>query len=317
MKIQFIIKPFSSQRKTHEFKEELIKFKKATKAKIKQAFTTPDGENNAQNLAKKAVEQEFDKIVFVGGDGLLNEGINGIMQATGELQPTRHPPASRDLIPPDFTIGIIPTGSGNNFAKELGIPKDIKTAFEIIKKGKTTLVDIGKVNNRYFINCFSVGFDAQINNIANHFKEKYAFLPKEESYLFAALLMIAAKLPNFEIKMKSKEISYQGKIILTAITNSQSYGGKFLVNPGAKIDDGIFNICIIEPVGKLRALFDLYKASQGTHIYLPEVKTFKFSSLLTITSPNFLPCEADGEILEPKREYKISIFPKTLRIFGP
>jgi YegS/Rv2252/BmrU family lipid kinase len=305
MKIQFIIKPFSSQKKTQEFQEELVKFKETTKVKIKQVFTTPDGENNAQNLAKKAIEQEFDKIVFVGGDGLLNEGVNGIMQATG------------GNFSPDFTIGIIPTGSGNNFAKELGIPKDIKTAFEIIKKGKTTLVDIGKVNDRYFINCFSVGFDAQINNIANHFKEKYAFLPKEESYFFAALLMIAAKLPNFEIKMKSKEINYQGKIILAAITNSQSYGGKFLVNPGAKINDGIFNICVIEPVGKLRALFDLYKASQGTHIYLPEVKTFRFSFPLTITSPRFLPCEADGEVLEPKKEYKIRIFPKTLRICVP
>jgi len=122
MKVAFIVKPPLKE----EYQREFLAFEREFKGEIKEEFTEKEGPNNAKNLAKKAVEESFERVVVVGGDGLLNETINGIAEATG------------GKIPQDFTLGIIPTGSGNNFAKALGIPKDIKKAFEIIyvKDGK-------------------------------------------------------------------------------------------------------------------------------------------------------------------------------------
>ena len=311
MKVAFIVKPPLKE----EYKREFLAFERKFKEEIKEEFTGKEGPNNAKNLAKKAVEEGFERIVVVGGDGLLNETINGIAEATG------------GKIPQDFTLGIIPTGSGNNFAKALGIPKDIKKAFEIIKKERTTLVDIGRVypvaensccgaNKRCFINCFSVGFDALVNKKANDLKEKHSFLPKDLSYLLAAIKEIIINIPNFEVRIEGDGISYKQRIILAAITNGPTYGAIFKVNPGASVNDGKLNLCLIESVGKLRAFYDIYRVIRGTHVGLPEFKFFKISSL-TISSSKPLPYEMDGEVLEPKREYKIKVLPRALNILTP
>jgi len=297
MKFFFIIKPPVK----NELEKEILEFKK--KFETKEEFTEKEGEKCAKNLAKKAIEEGFQRIIVVGGDGSINEVINGIMGARV------------NNFPSNFALGIIPAGAGNNFARELGI-KNIKEAFSIIKQNKIDLVDIGKVNDRYFINCFSVGFDALINKIANDIKTKYQFLPRNLSYLLAALGKIIIGIPNFQIQIKG-ETDYQNKVILAAITNSPSYGGIFKINPDALINDGKLNLCIIETVGKIRAFFDLYQVSRGSHTNLPEMKMLKFSFPLTISSPELLPYEVDGEVPEPEREYKVNVFPRILPILVP
>ena len=307
MKIKFIVKPILNKQKLKEYREEFLKFKEELQkreGKVEEVFTIAQGENNAQILAQKAIEEGFDRIVLVGGDGLLNEGVNGIIEGT------------QGKIPSDFVIGIIPTGTGNNLAKEIGIPKDIKKAFEIIKEEKTTSIDIGKVNDRYFANCVSFGFDAWINGIANLLKEKYQFLPKDISYLIAALKEIIVKIPLYEVELRGGEINLKDKVVLVAVTNGSSYGAIFKINPGADPADGLLNVCLIQAVGKLRALMDIQKVIKGTHTTLPEVKMFKTSSL-TISSPELLPYETDGEVLTPQKEYKISVFPQALKVLVP
>jgi len=272
--------------------------------KIEKEFTEKEGPKNAKNLAKRAIEEGFDRIIIVGGDGLLNEGVNGIMEAT-------------EKISQNFAIGIIPTGAGNNFAKEIGIPRDIEKAFEIIRKDKNISVDVGKINNRFFINCASFGFDGLVNKLANELKEKYQFLPRPGSYLFAALKEIIKKIPIFEIKIKGEEIDLKEKVVMAAITNSQSYGTIFKINPGALVNDQKLNLCLISEVGRMRALSDILGVIRGNHSNLPEVKMLKFSSPLTISSPEILPYEIDGEVPEPEKEYQISILPKALKILVP
>jgi len=297
MKFFFIIKPPVK----NELEKEILEFKKLFE--IKEELTEGQGERNAQNLAKKALEEGFERIIVVGGDGLLNEAVNGIMGAR------------EGNFSSNFALAIIPTGAGNNFAKELGI-KNIKEAFSVIKQNKKILVDLGKVNDRYFANCVSFGFDALVNKIANDLKTKYQFLPRNLSYLLAALGKIIMGIPNFPVQIKG-EINYQNKVILAAITNSPSYGGIFKINPGALINDGKLNLCYITPLGRIRAFEILFRATKGTHLNLPEVKIFQFSLPLTISSPENLPFETDGEVPEPQREYKIEVLPKILPILVP
>lgn len=304
MRIKFIVKPIFKKQNLKEYQEEFLKFKEELQkreGKVEEVFTIAQGENNAQILAQKAIEEGFDRIVLVGGDGLLNEGVNGIIEGT------------QGRIPSDFALGIIPTGSGNNFAKALKIPKDIKEAFQVIKKDKTTLVDIGKVNERFFVNVVSFGFDAKVNKLANEIKEKYHFLPREGSYLLAALKEIIVKIPLYKIQIEGDEINLKQKVILLAVNNGPSYGAIFKIAPAAAVNDGKFDVCLIESVGRIRALFDIYRVIQGTHIHLPEVKMSK-ASFLIISSPEPLPYEIDGEVLEPQKKYKISVFPKALKI---
>jgi YegS/Rv2252/BmrU family lipid kinase len=295
-KFKFIIKPPVKK----EFQKEIVKFKK--KFEVKEELTEKEGQRNAKNLAKSTIKEKFNRIIVVGGDGLLHQVLNGIMT---------------EKIPEDFAVGIVPTGAGNNFAKEIGIPKDIKKAFNIIEKGKEIFVDVGKVNDKFFINCFSLGFDAKINDLANKIKEKYSFLPRNLSYLFAALKEIVVKIPDYEIEIKGLEINYQGKIVLIAITNSQSYGAIFKINPGASVSDGKFNLCLIEPVGKIKALKDLFLATKGSHIKMPETKNFLFSLPLKIFSKEPLIYEMDGEVFEPENEFKVEIFPKKIKFLVP
>ncbi len=296
MKFKFIIKPPVPKK----FQKEILKFKK--KFESKEELTEKEGPKNAKNLAKKAIQENFDKIIVVGGDGLLHEVINGVMEET------------KGNLPENFALGIIPKGAGNNFAKEIGIKKDVKKAFEIIKKGNQISVDLGKVNEKFFINCFSLGFDAKINDLANKIKEKYLFLPRNLSYLFAALKEILIKIPDYEIEIKGLEINYQGKIVLAAITNSQSYGGIFKINPGASVSDGKFNLCLIEPVGKLKALNTLFLATKGNHVKVPEVKTFLFSFPLKIFSKEPVLYETDGEVFGPENNFKVEIFSKKIKV---
>lgn len=298
MKTKFIIKPPVKDL----LKREFLIFR--NKFEAKEELTEKEGIRNAKNLAKEAVYQGFQRIIFVGGDGLLNEGINGVMEATG------------GKIPSDFILGTIPSGSGNNFAKALGITKDVKKCFEIIKKGKTTAIDLGQVNDRFFLNCFSVGFDAMINKVANNLKEKYQFLPKDLSYLLAAIKEIIIKIPTFQFKIKGQGIDLDKKVILVAITNGPTYGAIFKVNPGACCNDGKFDVCIIDSVGKLRAFYDIYRVIRGTHTCLPEFSTFKVSSL-TISSPEPIPYETDGEVFEGPNEFKINILPKAINFLVP
>jgi diacylglycerol kinase (ATP) len=297
MKFFFIIKPPVK----NELKKEILEFKKIFE--IKEELTEGQGERNAQNLAKKALEEGFERIIVVGGDGLLNEAVNGIMGAR------------EGNFPSNFALGIIPTGSGNNFAKELGI-KNIKEAFSIIKQNKKILVDLGKVNKRYFANCVSFGFDALVNKIANDLKTKYQFLPRNLSYLFAALEKIIIGIPNFPVQING-EINYQNKVVLAAITNSPSYGGIFKINPNAIINDGKLNLCLIKPVRRIRAFEILFRATKGTHLNFPAVKIFQFSLPLTISSPENLPFEIDGEVFEPEKKYQIEVFPKFLPVLVP
>lgn len=266
--------------------------------------TQREGEFNAENLAKRAIKEGFDRIIVVGGDGLINEAVNGAMKELSK-------PNSLPI------FGIIPQGTGNNFAQELGIPKDIRLAFKTLKEGKIIQVDIGKVNNRFFVNCFSLGFDAEINHLANEIKEKFKFLPKNLSYFFAAIKKIIQKIPEFEIEIEGKEISFKEKITLLAITNTQSYGAIFKINPDAEFSDGKFNLCLIKPVKKIKAIYDLFLAINGKHYQLPEVKHSTFTNEIKIIAKSPVFWEVDGEVLKPEKEFLVKIFPKAIKILVP
>jgi len=299
MKYKFIIKPPL----TKDLEREILNFGKKEKVEFEFTEKGRSSLKSAKNLTKNAILNGFERIIVVGGDGLVNEVVNGIFEV-------------KEKTPEDFAIGIIPRGTGNNFAKSLLIPKNVKKAFEIIKSDKKISVDVGKVNDIYFINCFSLGFDAKVNYLANEIKEKYQFLPKSFSYFLAALKEIFSQIPNYEIEIQGKEINLKSNLSLIAITNSQAYGSIFKINPQALISDGKFNICLISPPGKIEAIKILFLTIQGKHIGHKKVKNHLFSYPIRISLKEKVIWEIDGEVFPPENKFEIQVLPKALKFIS-
>jgi len=247
----------------------------------------------AVDLAKKAAEK-FEVVVAVGGDGTINEVASG-------------------LVDTDAALGIIPTGSGNDFAAMLGLSKNPKKALKTLLGNQTRVVDIGLVNSqRYFINGLGVGFDGEVASRVRGFSK---FSRGFVAYLLTVLRTLAT------YKFKRVKISIDGnsftkKILLVATCNGTTYGGGFKVAPSAKIDDGLFTVCVIDKCGRFYALRNIPKIMRGAHLSLPIVHTYTGKNVI-IESEDNLMAQVDGEILEQGNKFEVSILPEKIKIITP
>jgi len=177
-------------------------------------------------MARKAAEQGYDVVCAMGGDGTVNEVINGIA-GTGAA------------------LAVIPAGTGNDFAGALGVPKgDVAAACRILARGHLRPMDLCRVNDRYFASSFGAGFDARVTKAAN---ERFKRLGGIWTYIFAVMSVIWSFRPGrMRIVADGREISKSP--LLVAVTNWKSYGGGMYICPGAEIDDGLFDVCIVDNV---------------------------------------------------------------------
>jgi len=260
---------------------------------------SPEG---ATNLARQAADNGADLIVSVGGDGTINEIINGIVTAKN------HP-----------ALGIIPAGWANDFIKSTAIPNNIYQACQVIKEGKTRKIDLGLINQQiYFANVCGIGFDAEITALANQIKTNHPNLPSLSSYVyvFAAIKKLLSPIPSFQVKITIDDQVIEKDILFLAIANGRIEGGKFNIAPNAKIDDGLLDVWIINKMNRTRCLRLLPKAMKGTHKEVPEVSYFH-GKKITIEAAEPLTAQVAGEMLVPQKKYQIEILPKKLNLLTP
>lgn len=283
---KFIVNPVASRGKSKKVGRWLEKKCREQNMDFDLQFTTKPKE--ASEIASKSYEN-FEYIVAVGGDGTLQEVING-------------------LIGIDTKVGIIPVGTGNDFVRAANLPHHPNEALEILLKGQTKKVDIGKVNDRYFHNGVGAGFDAWVV----HESLKIKYLRGKVVYLLAILKTIFSyKAPYMEISYNEKTI--RDKLFLITIANGTCLGGGIKLTPFAKIDDGELDLNIIYDVNKLKILRNLIKAYSGEHVKLPEVKVDRCTSF-SVNSENGLAVHADGELLGCNiNELNINIIPKAIK----
>jgi len=220
------------------------------------------------------------RFISVGGDGTLNEVLNGMADSGAQL-------------------AAIPAGSGNDFVKSV-IPQYRKNqvlTYDLAHKiltGESKPVDYASVNGRYFLNIASVGFDADVAYDA--IKLKKSFFPAKLSYLFAIFISLL----NFKtrkMKITMDDGSHIDKeLTLVVVANGKYYGGGFIPTPEAVVDDGILDICLVDKVSRMKVLrfFNEYKA--GRHGILQEVSFNRCKSIL-IESEGNIRVNIDGEIL--------------------
>jgi len=313
-KIMFLINPRAGKGRGFEHKRKIEEIFRKSEDEVTIAVTSEKGSNSIFSLTKRAVEECFDVLVSVGGDGTHNLVVNSMVAAAKEQNLS-----SPESLP---SLGLIGTGTGNNLNKNLGLQSGFKEAINVIKSGHTRFIDFGLLSSgeekRYFINVVSFGFDGLVVSELKKAKEKkrYRLVPKSLSYLLIALRRIIIEIPSYRVRLSGPDLALETETSLMAVLNGPTYGTIFHMAPGADLSDGSFNVYLINKVGRLKALTILPRVILGKHDGLPQVKSFKVSSL-AIFSSQALPCEIDGEVMPSSREYEIYVLPKALKVLVP
>jgi YegS/Rv2252/BmrU family lipid kinase len=255
-------------------------------------------------LAQQAVKDGVEVIVSAGGDGTANEIINGLM----ELDET-----DREKI----AMGVLPVGTGNDYAFGIHIPMEIEEACRLLAAGNRKTIDIGRVfggdfpNGRYFGNCIGIGFDAEAGFVA----AKLSPLRGLFSYLIAALLtnFIYFKAPMLEVKYDNGE--FTKRILMCSIMNGTRLGGGFHMTPDAKTDDGQFDMCVADDVSRMRVFGLIPLFMKGTQASEPEIHVHQASQISVTTKNGTFAAHVDGETLcEKGSQVRVELLPKALTI---
>ena len=187
-------------------------------------LTTQSGDAN--RIAQEAIENGSHWIIACGGDGTVHEVVNAIAEK------------------PDVVLGVLPCGKGNDFAEALKIPTKPVDAVGVLLEGTTRQVDLGKIGDHYFDTIVTCGYDAEVSRRVT---EEGAPFSGTASYVYTAITtLFSYRSPA--ARLEGDFGSYEGEILLTATGITSSYGGGMKIVPGAIIDDGLFDVCIIEPV---------------------------------------------------------------------
>jgi YegS/Rv2252/BmrU family lipid kinase len=238
--------------------------KLAPDAKLLLTENAGDGERQA----KEAMAMGCRTIVAAGGDGTVNEVLNGID-------------------PAQCTLGIIPVGTMNVLALELGISPDLERALAVIRKNRRRRVDLGYANQRRFIQLAGVGLDAEVVK-KTHPEAKRAWGPW--SYLLTVAQVTVAPAPLLRVRTEGRECI--GPMVL--IGNGRHYGGPFRFFPKADMADGKLDVCIFPKSGPLDLLWYLQGVLIGGPESLPEVNYLQVPAL-TVEAEGKVALEVDGE----------------------
>lgn len=233
---------------------------------------------------------DFDVFVACGGDGTVRE-------------------VATQLVSSNKKLGIIPLGTGNDLCKTLGIPTDITHSFDLLLKGSTINIDVGRCNNFIFLNSLGFGFDG----LTNRFAIEMQYLPSIFRYAMAAL-WAAVKQKPFKATTQDQNASRRQELIMVTAANGRVEGGAFWIAPQASITDGRLNLVTIQPINKwlipfLLPLFLIKKANWIPHIQSHEVAT------AALEIDRNVEIHADGEVIKSDQEkFSITMIPNGLKV---
>ena len=241
-------------------------------------------------ISAEVVASGADAVALIGGDGTIHLGAQ-VLAKSG------------------MPFGVIPAGTGNDFARGIGVPlKDPAAAADLIVAGKTRTIDLAVAKDEYITTVVAGGFDSLVNRRANAMS-----WPKGNSrYTVATLAELRTFKPLEYVVTVDGEV-IETKAMLVAVGTGPTYGGGLQICAGAEIDDGLLDVTIIQPVSRLTLLQMFPKLSKGTHVGHPMLRTFRGRSV-RLESPG-ITAYGDGEVLGPL-PVDITIAPGALTVFA-
>ncbi|MDR1013439.1 MAG: diacylglycerol kinase family lipid kinase [Coriobacteriales bacterium] len=239
-------------------------------------------------------------IIAVGGDGTVHSIAQGIMQ-----RPRKERPA----------LTMIPIGSGNDFARTLGIPFNPKRALAMLAEGTQAAIDVGRCNGTFFLETLSFGVDAAVAlktvELRKGARDRGLLL-----YARAAVSSILKELRSHRFSLAiDNDTTLEQNLLICAIQNGPTYGGGFRIAPSAHANDGLFNICMATDINTLKALYALLLIMRGGHEHLSCIQTLT-ARQLTIDLDQEIPVQCDGEPVWGTH-FDIELLPDALDVLMP
>ena len=257
---------------------------------------------HAIELAKSAVGRGYKLVVSVGGDGTINEIVNGIY-ATGEIK--------------DVELGIIGTGTGSDYIRTIGVSRHYQESCHPLMNPMKMSVDLGmveslddkgKTDKRIFANFAGLGFDAEVVRATT---KNFKSLGGKPAYLMG-LLSTFATYKNHDVHLSLDGYKEDKKICTVVMSNGKYGGGSMLIAPDADPSDGLFDVMIIGDISKSDLLRSLPRIYRGTHLTHPKV-TLKRAKTVEIYSDGIMSIQADGELIG-EAPARFSVLPSALNI---
>jgi diacylglycerol kinase (ATP) len=255
------------------------------------------GEGDAADAAEDAVRRGYDYVFVGGGDGTLNEVLNGIGAVSGGFAAV--------------VLGVVPLGTGNDFASALGFPADVAAAADTLLDAPASWVDVGQLNDRYFINVSAGGFIAEVSDaVSSQLKN----LAGRLAYVIGGATVVLEHEP-VSVRVESAVRSTTMAINMFAVCNSRLIGGGRLIAPEARVDDGLLDVYLVEAMSKVEFVALLTRVSDGTHTSDERVTFFRAAELdLQFDKP--IKVNTDGQVLETDR-CRYRVLPAALRVLRP
>lgn len=251
------------------------------------------GVGDATRLAREAVEQGLDLVCAIGGDGTVNETINGLAGA-------------------EVPLAIVPTGTVNVLAMELGIPLDPPDAVKLLEVGTVSWIDLGLAGDRYFGLMAGVGMDAAVVASLNPVMKK-AF--KEAAFAVQGIANYLTKEDPL-IRVTTAERTVEG--YFAVFGNSSNYGGGFGITPLADMRDGLLDVCVLKDKSFLSTVWYWSAALINAHIKHPKVEYFRTEAaeIVTVEEGKEVLVQTDGE-MAGKLPLTCRVVPRSLRVVVP
>jgi diacylglycerol kinase (ATP) len=258
---------------------------------------------HATELAKQAGEQGYEMIIAIGGDGTVHEVINGIMQLPADRRPA---------------LGVVPVGSGNDFAHAIGVPLRSDRALAHALSGEPSAIDVGVMTDEhgrkeYFDNTLGIGFDTVVTIRSHRLPLLRGFL----MYLTAVIQTIILNHDPTGMQIDADGRKWHQQNIMLVMCNGPREGGGFLVAPDAKLDDGILHYAMIENCSRFTMFRIVPEVMKGTHGKFKQV-TLGSCTSMSVTADHPMYVHADGEIYtgfgSNLRALTLQVLPSALKV---
>lgn len=291
MEFLFIVNPIAGRGKTRRIFPALLAKLEAIGLAFEAVPTAKPGE--ATTIARQATEAGVPCVVAVGGDGTVHEVVEGLLGSPAAL-------------------GVLPTGSGNDFCKAIEIPLDLSQAIDVLTRRSTRRVDVATFGEHVMANGLGIGLDGAVSHRYRRMKR----LRGELGYLWGAVYE-ALRFRAFPVEIHAPDEHYAGPVLFCGVSNGPYHGGDFRLAPQARPDDGRLDVHIVRDMARLRRLAEIPKVRKGEHLGLPEFTLFQ-APWVEIAVEARAPAHVDGEPfwLEPGR-HRIEILPRALEVIAP
>jgi diacylglycerol kinase (ATP) len=247
--------------------------------------------DEGQELARGCVADGVETLVVVGGDGMVHLAVQAVAGS-------------------ETRLGVVPAGTGNDVARNLGLPrKDPLAATDVVIRGRERTIDLARIGARYFVTVLAAGFDAKVNERAN----QMTWPRGQMRYNLATLAELRTFTPiPYVLDLDGEEHRFDAMMV--AVGNGPSFGGGLRITEGALLDDGLLDVVVIRPMSKSALVRTYPKLFKGTHVHHPEYRHYP-ARRVTVAAPGVV-AYADGERIGAL-PLTVEVVPQSLRVLVP